>query len=259
MAQAAQTVGTEQQAVLEEMLLGADVAAGEAVQRRLTGDVQGLTLGADVDIVEPAGAAVGAQAQAVEQHAFFQPALLRHQLQPGEVADRLPVAQGLQQRVAVVLGHAGIAHRMHVTARAQPQPGQHARLEALRRGATVEQVEALLPQAPKGRNGAEISGRATVAKGLAPGILVLAAVDQGEAVLLVETQAAQQLAGRDTGQVDQQHIVDGRGQQAIQVGETVRLQPMKTGKGSAQDCDSGRIGRHRCNSEIDTRRQNATI
>ncbi|MCY1412383.1 hypothetical protein D9M71_277860 [compost metagenome] len=245
MAQAAQAVGAEQNPLLDELLLRADMTAGEAVQRRLAGDVEGAAFGAHIHIVDATRAAMAAQAQAIDQLAGLQPALLHHQLQPDEIVDRLLPRQHFQQRVAVMLGHRRIAQCPDLAGRTQPQPRQHPAVETLRRRAAVEQREATPPQPPVRDQSIRLGRRPAVAQSQTPGVLVAAAVDRHEAAGLAAPQTQQKLAGLRPGIVEQHHIPGRTGQQRIGIAEMVKVRVgRRPATGRRQHRNSGSGGRH---------------
>ena len=124
------------------------MATGEAVQRRLADNIQSMALRTDIHVVQAPGTAAATQAYPVEQIGGFQPVLLQHQLQPAEGIEAVIAGQRLDQRVAIMLGTAGVAHGTQLRRGTQPQPGQHAAFQALGHAPAVEQGQAFMPGAP---------------------------------------------------------------------------------------------------------------
>jgi len=122
--------------------------------------------------------------------------------------------------------------------RAQPQPGEHARLETLRRHPTVEQREALLPEPPERHQGAQISRRRAVAQRLARRVLLLAAIDQAEAITLVHTQAAQGFAGAHRRQIEQNDVIRRQRRERGPLGVPLVFDTDNRGRRRTKDSDA---------------------
>ena len=145
--QPGQAVGAQQHAVLEVLGLGADMAAGEAVQGRFADDLQRGAFDAHIHVVQVAAAATATEANAVRQAVAVQQVALHQALHQGVAVEQV-IAQRIDQRVVVQRRRLRCPQRFQIAGGAQPEVGEQLRFRALRCPSAIEHGEALAPLLP---------------------------------------------------------------------------------------------------------------